>query len=173
MTTIAPVASPPQLPEHLERSLAVDIAADIWTGDDLGNRYHLGGHQGLKAYLRVRPKLVAAIQEMQTINRSATGAEDRLRLKCALTAEATVHHVGATVANPASTPAQKTDAFGQLLKGAGITMPNKNAQGSGVTNNFTVNYMYSRRPTRTISGLAAVEVDEFPVANATPELDES
>lgn len=145
--------SVPQLDPQLRQPLRFDLVNKIHDYETIGNRYGLGGKQGLEDYLRSDPEFCAEVGKMRALVSSDMGAEKRCRLKAAIASEELVARIAGIVANPATAGGVAIDGFKQLNRMAGVDgIPAASKDGHAqVGTAFTINFQFSGGRTETLT----------------------
>lgn len=128
------------LEDHLVKRLVLDLAQDIHTYEVIGTRYGFSGEEGLLAYLRAHPKVVALVKRFKALNDSASSVNERIQLKAAHGLEDALVYTTLAMTDPTVPIAHRVD-YAKLhmqLSGAGAQAAIKNGAAVGAQFNLTI-----------------------------------
>lgn len=134
--------STPELDERQRTALRFDLISQIASEEMLGERYGLGGKQGLDDYLRRYPAFADEVARMRSLFNSDMSVQERARLKGCLASEEALPYMFDIIKDPRQSPSTKVDVFKQINRMGGVDgLPpaSKEAASGGTSFNLVIN----------------------------------
>ena len=120
--------------------LAQDVAYGFYPPDEIAQRYGLGDHRGLKAFLKQHPSWSSSSPRCARVHKSDAGVEERNKLKANHALEQAIPSIANMVMDPKLKPAERLDAAKVLQKQSGADRAvNDKGASAAAAFNVTIN----------------------------------